>query len=56
MSLNPTNSHRNSQKSEKIARNFQKKKIHNKQLGYVSEDWLQNQIMSDIFEVQNGKM
>lgn len=49
-----------SQKSEKvsaqIARNFfQKREIH-KLVCYLSEDWLQNLIMLEILEVQNGKM
>lgn len=49
-----------SQKREKvsaqIARNsFQKREIY-KLLGYLPEDWLQNLIMLEILEVQNGKM
>lgn len=61
VSINPTDSHGNSQKSEKVsaqmARNLlQRRKIHSKLWVYFSEDWLQNLIMLETIEVQNGKM
>lgn len=61
VSINPTKSHGNFQKSEEMSaqmvRNLlQRRKIHNKLWGYFSEDWLQNLIMMEIIEVQNGKV
>lgn len=60
MSTNPTNSHGNYLKNEKTSvqtvRNFLQKRTIHKLLGYFSEDWLQNLIMLEVPEVQNGKM